>query len=414
MSNATDVRRLRELARCYADHAADPVHQQRKALWTDHLSLRPTRPPITIQTGYWDLWCRQAFPDSALVCQAPLFREHEKNFLLANFSASWGDDRVTNPWVAVGAVRPRGWGDVWGIATQHESLGTEGSAWQFDPVIKTWDDVQKMSWPKHEIDEEATAGNVQRIGDAIGDILPVHRERGPLCQGFLSDIVTQLAQLRGLEQLMVDMLDEPEQVHRLVSWMRDGILANQEQAEAAGDLSTNSQQNQCMTYSDTTRAPALNCGGAQRKDLWAFCAAQELTGISPAMHDEFFLQYQKTIMEKWGLAAYGCCEDLTEKIGILRQVKNLRIIAVAPRANLARCVEQAGTDYVLSWRPNPADMVSCGFNDGQIRKTLREQLSLARGSRLHLNLKDVYTLEGDTTRLRRWVNIAREVINEVW
>ena len=125
------------------------------------------------------------------------------------------------------------------------------------------------------------------------------------------------------------------------------------------------------------------------------------------MHDEFLLQYQKPIIEKWGLSAYGCCEDLTEKIDMLRQIRNLRIIAVAPRANVKRCAEQIGRDYVMSWRPNPADVICRGFDEAFIRRTIRENLAAARGCHVHINLKDVYTLEGDTTRLKRWMDVAR-------
>jgi hypothetical protein len=61
-----------------------------------------------------------------------------------------------------------------------------------------------------------------------------------------------LVQLRGLEQMMVDMCDCPEDLHKVLAWMRDAILANQHAAEAAGDLSTTCQQNQCMPLSRTT------------------------------------------------------------------------------------------------------------------------------------------------------------------
>ena len=59
--------------------------------------------------------------------------------------------------------------------------------------------------------------------------------------------------------------------------------------------------------------------------------------MSPAMHDEFLLQYQLPILKQWGLVGYGCCENLTQKIDILRQIPNLRVIGVTPRADVRRC-----------------------------------------------------------------------------
>ncbi len=47
---------------------------------------------------------------------------------------------------------------------------------------------------------------------------------------------------------------------------------------------------------------------------------------------------------------------------MLRQFPNLRNIVVTPRADVRRCAEQIGTDYVISWRPNPADMAKNASN----------------------------------------------------
>lgn len=408
-----DVTVLRDLVRRYAAVAADPVQEARRDLWTRHNSLEKTRVPILVLTGFWDMWCREHFPESALACEDPFLREHEKQLRLLLFHAEWGDDHIFEPWLTVRAVQPRGWTNLWGVEIQHESLAADGAAWRFDPVLADLADTAKLSWPPHRIDEAATAAAVRRLEDAVGDLLPVHCDRGPVCAGFLADISTHLAQMRGLEQLMFDMCEAPEELHRLLGWMRDGILANQQAAEEAGDLAATAQQNQCMALSRETLPPRPGPGGVKRRELWAFCASQEFTGVSPAMHEEFLLRYQRPIVESWGLCAYGCCEDLTTKIGILRQIRNLRIIAVAPLADVGRCAEQIGEDYVMSWRPNPTDMVTCGFDEGRVRRILRAGFAAARGCRVHLNLKDVYTLEGDPGRLARWVKIAREVADEM-
>ncbi len=134
--------------------------------------------------------------------------------------------------------------------------------------------------------------------------------------------------------------------------------------------------------------------------------------VSPQMHEEFVLEYQLPIMEKFGLVAYGCCEDLTHKIDMLRRIPNLRRIAVTPVADVARCAERIGEDYVFSWRPNPALMVSCGFDEERVRRIIREGLQAARGCHVDITLKDIETVQGDPTRLRRWVEVVREVIEE--
>jgi hypothetical protein len=165
-----------------------------------------------------------------------------------------------------------------------------------------------------------------------------------------------------------------------------------------------------MPYAEELQPPAPNVNGVKRVALWGFFASQEWTATSPQQHDEFLLQYQISIMKHFGLVAYGCCEDLTQKIGILRQIPNLRRIAVSPFADVAVCAEQIGTDYVLSYRPSPADMVSYDFNPERIRKILRRDFSVLKGTHFDITLKDVETVQGDPERVWKWVQIVREEI----
>jgi hypothetical protein len=148
-----------------------------------------------------------------------------------------------------------------------------------------------------------------------------------------------------------------------------------------------------------------------RKHLWLACAAQEYTLVSPAFHEEFLLEYQKPILEPYGLIHYGCCEDLTEKIAMLRQIRNLRSIAVTPSADVRKCAERIGTDYAISWRPSPADTVCTSWDVARIRKLMRHGLDVCRDGHLHIILKDIETVQDEPDRLARWVGIVRELID---
>ena len=134
--------------------------------------------------------------------------------------------------------------------------------------------------------------------------------------------------------------------------------------------------------------------------------------VGPEMFREFMLEYQIPIMREFGLTAYGCCEDLTMKIPLLRAIPNLRRIAVSPMANVRRCAEQIGSDYVISYRPSPADMVSYGFNPDRIRTILRRDFGFLRGLCFDITLKDVETVERDPRRIRAWVRLVREILDE--
>jgi hypothetical protein len=212
---------------------------------------------------------------------------------------------------------------------------------------------------------------------------------------------------------MWDMMDRPEWLHQLLALMRDGVLKAQEEAEKAGDWTLCDHQNQAMSYAEELQDPAANSASVTRSKLWVFCASQETVLVGPEQFNEFMWQYQKPIVEKFGLAAYGCCEDLTLRIPLLKKVPNLRRISVALTANVPKCAEQIGADYVLSYRPSPADMVGYDFDPDRIRRILRRDLAACKGCHTDVTLKDVETVQGDHDRVRRWVEITRDVIEEL-
>lgn len=409
MNCKNDVQVLRELAKQYAEIAAKPIQQQRRDLWAAHFALKKTRPPILASYGMWNVWCREVFGDKAMRCKDPFYREHERELRMQIFHDTIGDDFIQEPWLTQRASTKGSWDKPWGLLQSIHTTDIEGGACKFDPPIKDWSDTQKMTPMPHIINEEETSRNIARIREAVGDILPIDAVREPFYCGFNSDISTHLARLRGLETIMTDMYEYPEELHKLLAFMRDGILANNQAAEDAGDYSLTAQQNQSLTYADGLERPAPNSGKRKRKQLWGFCAAQEYTLISPEFHEEFMFQYQRPIMEHFGLVHYGCCEDLTRKIDMLRKLKNLRSIAVAPLADVAKCAKQIGADYAISWRPNPTDMVCCGWSEERVRTIIKKGLDDSKGCCVHIHLKDIETVEGDLSRLSRWTAIVRSI-----
>jgi len=402
----TDQAILRDLAARYMEICGRPEMDARRDLWRKHNSRKWTRPLIYTRAFAW-----QELPEARLECQDPFFRHFENFFRYQLYWDTLGDDAIFEPWVTLhAAYRCTGWG----VSGDRHRTGEEGGSFKVDYPLKTEADIAKLRPPWHEIDEEATARNASRLHDAIGDLITINIDRGPAYRMWTGDISTDLGYLRGIENFMLDMHDRPAWLHRLAGFMRDGILRTHAQAEAAGDWSLSAHQNQAMFYAEELPDPAANVNGIKRKQLWGYMAAQEFALVGPKKHDEFLLQYQIPILKEFGLVAYGCCEDLTQKIGILRQIPNLRRIAVSPFADAARCAEQIGTDYVLSYRPSPADMVGYGFDPDRILSILRRDLQACKPCHTDITLKDVETVQGDPTRVREWVKLTRRVIDEVY
>jgi len=404
--NTRDRTILRDLAQQYKEICSHPDQEVRRGLWRQHHSLKKTRPLIYTRAFAWS-----EMPESRMQCEDPFSRYYEDFFRRHLFWNSLNDDSIFEPWVTVQAARVcKGWG----VSGKRKFGEKPGGSYKVDYPIKELADIEKLRMPWHEIDEAATAEHVSHLEEVIGDILTVNLDRGPAYRMWSADLSTDLGHLRGIENLMLDMIDDPEWLHRLVGLMRDGVLKVHEEAEAAGDWGLCCHQNQAMPYAEELEDPAPGVNGVKRSQLWCHVAAQEMTAVSPQMHDEFMLQYQLPIMRQFGLVAYGCCEDLSQKIGMLRQIPNLRRIAVSPMANVRRCAEQIGEDYVLSYRPSPADMVSYRFDEDRIRSVLRRDLEICRDTHVDITLKDVETVENDPKRVRRWVEITREVIEQVF
>jgi hypothetical protein len=404
--NSSDLTVLRDLARQYMEICVQPVQKERRDLWRRHNSLQPTRPPIYIRAWAW-----QEMPQSQCQCTDPLFRQYEDFFRSRLFWNSFNDDSIFEPWITVQAVHASA---GWGLSGNRISSEERGGSFKIDYPLKSLSDLSQLKVPRHAIDEKQTATQVKCLTDALGDLLPINVDRGPAYRMWTGDISTDLGYLRGIEHFMMDMLDDPEGLHRLVKFMSDGILKTHEEAEAAGDWGLCAQQNQAMPYALELPDPAANVNGVPRRSLWTYVAAQECTAISPAMHEEFILRYQMPLIKPFGLVAYGCCEDLTHKIDMLRQIPNLRRIAVSPFADVAQCAQQIGRDYVISYRPSPADMVSYGFDPVRIRSILKRDLTFCKNGIVDITLKDVETVQSDPNRIRRWVALTRKIIDEVY
>jgi hypothetical protein len=405
MSTNGDVAILRELTKQYVEVAAKPIQDERRDLWRRHNSLERTRPLIYVR--WLAAWHEAA--DSKLECEDGFFQHFETVLRQEIFQDTIGDDSIQEPWLTLGAARPTPPGGIWGLPYGRIPSPIAGGSWMFDPPIKRWEDMEGLAEIHHVVDEELTAHSLARLQEAIGDLIEISVDRAPVWQVWHADISYDIANLRGLEQVMWDMADAPGQLHRLCRFLSESIQRVHQEAEDAGDWRLCDHQNQASPYALELPDPRPNSDPVDRERLWVFCAAQEMAQVSPAMHDEFVLQYQLPIISRFGLSAYGCCEDLTHKIGMLRQIPNLRRIAVTPAANVAECAEQIGTDYILSWRPNPSQMICCGFDPGLIRQVVGGAMEASRGCHVDITLKDVQTVQGNPANLREWVKVVREV-----
>lgn len=405
-----DIKLLRELAKEYAEISRKDEQEQRRRLWAAHNAFQDVRPLIYIRHA---AWLTEVVGDQ-LLCEDGFYRKYEYFLRSAIFHDTLEDDYINEPWIALKAVYNTNGEDIWGLPVKR--IHTEKkSVTKFIHPLKDPEDFERMLVPSHEINWDKTNHEFDRLKDAIGDIIDVHIDTTPVLNGFFADLSTVFGRLRGFENMLWDMTDRPEWLHKVMAFMRDGVLKVQQEAEDAGHYTLLSNENQSMPYLEGLEYMKADDRPRKRNEIWGFMAAQEFAGVSPQMHDEFLLQYQIPIMEKYGAIAYGCCEDYTHKIDMLRKIKNLRRIAVSPFAQVEKCAEQIGKQYIASWRPSPSAMVSSGFDPSYIKKHITDNIRLFKKHhcRFDICLKDIETIQNQPYRIVEFTKIARSLAETI-
>lgn len=402
--NTQDRRVLREAAKRVAEIATLPIQEERRQMWYRHNRLERVRPMILVfAEGAW----RELLPQEEMLCEDPTLRGwewHLKHLIYRH--EHHHDDFVIEPHFNVPRViRDTGWG----VEVRHRPSSEATGAWGFDPVIVEPEDLEKLCFPEVIYDEAASQRLFEWAQDILGDLLHV-RQKGDARASF--HLMNFFCQLRGLEQVMMDMLDRPEWLHEAMSFLEEGFRGRNRQLEEMGLLDLNNEDDYVCSggVGYSTELPAKDYDGrhVRMKDMWGFAEAQEMAQVSPEMHYEFILQYEKRLLEPFGLNTYGCCEDLTDKLEFVFQIPNLRRISISPWADVARCAEKLKGDYIFSWKPHPSMLVG-DFSPQRIRAYLQHTMEVTQGCVIEMILKDTHTCEHRPERFTIWTDIAQEV-----
>ena len=165
-------------------------------------------------------------------------------------------------------------------------------------------------------------------------------------------------------------------------------------------------------YGWTNDLPADGFDGqhVRVKDLWGRTSTQIFTeGISPEMHWEFAIQYEKRFLEHFGLGAYGCCEPLHNKMDYVSRIPNLRRVSMSPWVDIDMASEAVGDKYVYSLKPHPAVIAMDSWHPDLARQQLEDALQRTRRNVVEVNLQDIHTVRGEPARLTEWTKMAMEL-----
>ena len=399
---------LRGLAGRVGAAAALPVQAERARLWKDFNALRPARPMVlAFPEGGW----RELVRPDELECADPLLRAWEMRLRQACFRCEHiGDDWPVTRNFDVGWVT-----HSTGLGLAESRIRTEErGSYRWDAPVKGADDMDKLHLPRVEADRAETMRRADLAEGIFGDLLDV-RVHGSLW--WTCGLTWTLINLRGLEQAMLDMYENPELLHRLMAFIRDAKLAELDAYEREGSLSlTNAADDDVGSggVGATDELPAQGFDGRVRtRDMWVLGESQEFVGVGPDQFYEFALQYQLPVLNRFGLVCYGCCEPLDHKFDlIIKHIPGLRRVSVSPWCDRRLAADKLGDRYVYSWKPNPAMICGAGPDYDAVEKSIRETIEIADGCCLEILMKDTHTFQGEPERIVRWTDIAARLAAE--
>lgn len=398
-----DKSTLRSLAARVAELAALPEQKEKRELWYRHNALEATRPVIFCDPeNGWN----EIITTDQIVCENVLARQWEFHLRKEIFwGESMGDDRVIVPFFNVSHVFEQ---TDWGM---HETVkgGKDGGSFAWDAPLKSYSDLDRIHFPMISVDYEKSNNVYELANDILGDLLKVQVKSGWWWTLGLTQV---LVKLRGLEQIMLDMYDYPEELHRLMELLRDGHLVLLDFVESKGLLCLNNDGTYVGSggFGYSTELPQKDFDGLNVRtcDIWGFAESQETSLISPDMFSEFIFPYQLPILERFGLNCYGCCEALNKRWKYIEKIPRLRRVSVSPWADLADMADKLTNRYIYSMKPNPAHLAVSHMDGNFVRNSLREAMKITQNCRVEVIMKDNNTIGRNPQNVIDWCRIARE------
>jgi hypothetical protein len=218
--------------------------------------------------------------------------------------------------------------------------------------------------------------------------------------------------LMGMENFFMTMVDEPEMVHKLFSFIAtdtENFLKWQEKEKI---LTTNTWNHYAGSGSygftnELSDEPIL-------KQMWGNMNSQESVGLSASMFGEFIFPYYNQMADMFGRVYWGCCEPVHDVWDdYISKINNLSKVSISAWCDEKIMGEKlANSKVIYSRKPSPNFVgVPDIFDEKAFYEHIKTTLDSARDCNIEFIMRDVYTLKGDKTRAKKAVDIVRGLVN---
>jgi hypothetical protein len=408
---ANDREILRSLAGALAEIAALPVQEEKAGLWRKLNDLQSSRPMVWINEIPWNEM--NVDDELTLRCVGPWARSQEDRLrkILYQWRHMPADMVVSDYLPSPLAIQNSGVGLKEDADVLRIDETSSVASRRFRPQIVKPKDIEKIKMPVISHDEAATQANYRKMSDAYDGIMSVRKEG---IKHIWYAPWDNLVQWWGVQEALTDLLLRPGMVNDAVARCAESMNRGLDQIEQLNLLSLGADNTRVGSggygYASSLPGEDFDPNRVKPMNNWGCSNAQIFSEVSPEMHWELALRHDIPWLQRWGLNCYGCCEPLHHKIDILRRIPRLRKVSMSPWIHPDKAVEAIGTDFVFSYKPNPAILAEDRWRPQQARKDLLGVLEKSRGCHVEVIMKDISTVRYQPRRLWEWQRIAMELV----
>lgn len=402
---------LRELAQTYAEIANNPCNANKLRLHKASNDLKMIRPVVLIDEIPWHEMNFNG--DLTLKCQDPYLREVECAMRRIIFQHNYFPaDMIVKPYLSVPKIINS---TGIGVTIREEVLETERqnviTSHDYEDQFEDDDSILKLHNAVISYDAESTQARYQLLGGILADIIPVK-----ITGVNYFPVVTwdDIAMYRGVTPLLIDLMERPEFMHSLVSKLTDIRLDILCQYERLGLFENDPAELHCTPVATDDLPKAGENTALTRKNIWGRGAAQIFASVGKSMHEEYDIAYTKKIIGECGLAYYGCCEPLDQKIDIIEKIPNLRKVSITPWANINIAAEAIGNRFVVAAKPNPSTVAVGALDKEHLKVEIKTILDacVKNGCSLDLVLKDISTCSHRPENIFEWETVVMDLVKQ--
>lgn len=396
----TKTTQIRELAKRVAETAHGLDNWRRRGMWCAHNDMHwhgPAPVLLSLEVRSW----RDILPADCRGTVDTVYRLVETQLRQKQWYAELGDDHVIEPYVDMAAVYDDDPIYMWGVEAQFSEVGDSTA---FNGEVLKPCDVYKLHVPYLRMNGTLTLEQHDRAMELLdGTEMGVRmewRNRHFVYPNFGVWVV----RLIGLERFMLWCATEPDAVQHFMGVMYDTYVNHARGMQKRHRFT----DNHCL-IGDMFPFHGWPIEHPAMKDLWVHSDSQEFTLISPEMTDKYLLSWQRFIFGMFGLGSFGCCESLNKKLHLVKMLPNLRRVTISERTDWEYAIKELGSRFVYVVRPTLVNAFHV-HDESMAHKEMEKMAMTFKGLHWEVNFPGA---PGDTGKCKRWVSMAKEVVDEL-